>query len=302
MKRIICFLFILCVFNCCFSQQNDSKVHAETTTYAKVLPGCTLYKTKNFDNSLSNIYFIIPETYFVIVLETINDDCFKVQYDKYIGFVDSNTVEIATFVPNTKTLSNITFDIKNTSGTQIWQQPSTNSEICTTLSAGISNINYIAFAFGDIPTGGESNIWFFVSYTPNSSSTYIYEGYVYSENTTNLTEIVPNNESNPEIITDDTKDDKIVFFLSSTLKTIVISVIAIPILLFFVIILYKFVVFLRKKTNYNKNFLQKKSDIVDDNNRDDVNLFDKFKNLILLRHKKLHNVDFPNNDSDDELL
>ena len=51
---------------------------AQTTTYAKALVGCNLYKTKEMNQNYQDIYFIIPETYFVIILETISDNCFKV--------------------------------------------------------------------------------------------------------------------------------------------------------------------------------------------------------------------------------
>ena len=63
------------------------------------------------NQNYQDIYFIIPETYLVIILETISDNCFKVQYDKFIGYVDSSTVILATFVPIVKTLDNISFDM-----------------------------------------------------------------------------------------------------------------------------------------------------------------------------------------------
>lgn len=272
---------------------------AQTTTYAKALVGCNLYKTQEMNQNYQDIYFIIPETYFVIILETISDNCFKVQYDKFIGYVDSSTVILATFVPIVKTLDNISFDIKTTSGTQIWQYPTTRSSICTTLTAGTKNINYIAFAYGQVPSGGESNIWYYVCYTPDSNSTNVYEGYIYSENTINLTEIVANTESNPEVIEDLKNNDKLIY-ISSTLKTIVITIIAIPIILFFAIILYKLIKNFKKNTKYSK--IQELNTLANEEMNNDkmkYKQFDKFHDMKLVKENGSRSH---YDDIDDELL
>ena len=271
-----------------------------TTTYAKALANCNLYKTRNFGDDYESIYFQIPETYFVIILETVNDGCFKVQYDRFVGYVDSSTVVIATFVPIVKTLTGITFDIKSTSGTQIWTYPTATSKIKTTILAGTKNIAYIASIYGSVPTGGESNIWYYVSFVPDSNSTNVYEGYIYSENTTNLAEIVANTETNPEIISEETSDDRTIFFLSSTLKTIIIAIVLVPVILFFAIILYKFIKFLKKKTFLNVKMNNDKNNF--NHNEQGTSRFEKYKNLILKRKQKSY-LDFPEDDGpDDELL
>ena len=269
MKKLCVLLcsYLICCFSCSvnflhaknYNQVINSNANnslnlfsAETTTYAKALVGCTLYKSRSMSNELENIYFIIPETYFVVVLESISDVCLKVQYNKYIGYVNITTVTIATFIPIVKTLDNIKCDIKGTSGTQIWTAPSSSEgKILTTILAGTTGINYIASMYGNIPSGGESNLWYYISYTPDSNSTNVYEGYIYSENVTNLTEIVANTETNPEVINPpDNKEINDTIYVSSTVKTIIIAIIAIPIILLFAILLYKVVK--RFKENLNK--------------------------------------------------
>lgn len=296
--NLIKILLSICVLFNGVTQKNAYAQESETSTYAKALVGCNLYKTQEMSNRFEDIYFQIPETYFMVILDTVNDDCFKVQYDKYIGYVDSETVMIATFIPVLKTLDNITFDIKSTSGTQIWQYPTTKSNICTTISAGAKNISYIAYTYGSVPSGGESNIWYYVYYTPDSNSTNVYEGYVYSENTTNLTEIVANTETNPEVIANENKLDDKLIFISSTIKTIIIAIIAIPIILFFAIILYKFVQKFKKNTKYIKNKQLNADD--NDENLNNNPTIEKYKNLKLVKHKNpsANFIDF----NDDELL
>ena len=247
MKKICVFLIslILCV---CF-QNTSAKCYAkaERTIYAKALNECVLYKTTNLSYDVDNVFFVVPETYFVTVLDEL-ENSYKVQYDKFVGYVKKDSIVVATFTPILKTLTGVTCDVKTSSGTQIWNKPSTDGGVLTTISAGTENINYIASVYGTIPSGGETNLWFYVSYTPMFNSTNVYEGYVYSENLTNLSEIVSNVESNPEIVSEENDD---AFLISSSFKTIVIALITIPIILLFVVILYKFTKFLRKKTNYD---------------------------------------------------
>lgn len=253
MKKICSFLLICLFFNVSFISDNFVYSKTENTTYAKALSNCVLYKSQTLDNDINNIFFIVPETYFVVVLEKVDDLCLKVQYDKYIGYVNSESVLMATFIPIVKTLENITCDIKQTSGTQIWNKPSTEGNVLTTIPAGTTKISYIAEVYGIIPVGGVSNVWIYVTYTPLTNSTNVYEGYVYSENVTNVSEIVANVETNPEVIAKDEiveKDETI--YISSTFRTIITALISIPIILLFAIILYKFIKKFKKNTNNNK--------------------------------------------------
>lgn len=300
MKILMVFIFSLCAFLGGYKTPVCHAETTETTTYAKAMVGCNLYKTSEMTGGYENVLFQIPETYFVIILETVNDNCFKVQYDKYIGYVDSSTVTVATFIPILKTLTNITFDIKSTSGTQIWQYPTPKSNICTTVSAGTKNITYIAYTYGTVPTGGESNIWYYVYYTPDSNSTNVYEGYIYSENTTNLSEIVANTETNPEVIENEKGSDKLIF-ISSTLKTIVITIVAVPIILFFAIILYKIIKKIKNNTKYAKNQNKAEMDFSEENDKNqNTEQMEKYKNMRLLKSKN-PSADF-DEFGDDDLL
>lgn len=287
MRKLLIILFCLIIqpFNI-----NVKKTFAksETATYAKALSFCTLYKTSSLDNDLSNIYFIIPESYFVVVLDNASNTSVKVQYDKYIGYVSPSTINVVTFIPKTKTLNNISFDIKDTSGTQIWNIPSSNGKVLTTISASTKNINYIAAVFGEIPSGGESNLWFYISYTPEQNSTNFYEGYVYSENITNLTEIVQNTETDTVNIvgTESVKSYKV----SSLLKTIIIALISIPLIIFLSLILYKMVKIIIKNTNKDKN---SKNNKVDDFSLNYPEFDNKNQNVASGFNQKLkHNIDY----------
>lgn len=259
----------------------------ENNTYAKALSDCTLYKSQEMIDDIESIYFQVPETYFVMIIETINEECLKVKYDRFVGFVNVSRIEEVSFIPIVKFLSDVTFDIKSSSGTQVWKLPLAGSEICTMIPAGTKKINYIASVKGAVPSSGESNLWYYVSYTPDYDSTSVYEGYVYSENTTNLTEIVSNKETNPVNISDEFEPEKLLY-ISSTIKTIVVAVIAIPIILFFVIILYKLIKKFKNNTKYNKNFNKLKDENLDNFDKtQNLKCIEKYKNMKLLKHKSI---------------
>lgn len=315
MKKICIFLQLLCFLNLNYKQLNFANAKVENTVYAKVNDDCILFKSKDMNDALDDVYFVIPESYFVVILETVNDNCFKVQYDKYFGYINSSKVTIAKFTPIVKSLDNIKCDLKETAGTQIWSKPSTSGNVLTTIPAGTLNLNYIAYAFGEIPIGGESNVWFYITYTPKSNSTDVYEGYIYAENVSRLDEIVYNAETNPEIIEEiQVVSDKEIN-LSSTFKTVLVSIISIPIILLISIILYKFVKLIQKNTKKDK-FENNSNDVnfenlSNDNNyfRDDLKLkyqMNKLKNQSFIKvntlSKKQNYPKFPSYDEDDDLL
>lgn len=312
MRKLCSFLFIFAFFS---SFKIDHKIAKASSYsgYAKALSGCVLYKTDSMSNDEQNVIFTIPESYFVYILENNLQSIYKVQYGRYVGFVDSAKVVLSTFVPVVKTLDDITCDIKQTAGTQIWNCPSADGVVLTTISAGTKGLKYIASATGNVPTGGKSNEWFYVCYTPDFNSTHVYEGYVYSENVTNVSKIILNLESNPEVFDEENNDNNNVFIFSSSLKTILIVLIVVPIIFLILVILYKLSKIISKNTNktiFDKN--NNSTDGVVENESkfsDNKNLkfnFSKFKNLSFVKrhgvNSKSDYPEFPKYDSEDDWL
>ena len=312
MKKFIIFLICQClILNINFNLET-SKSYSQSTTYAKALSGCLLYKDESLESTLDNVYFVVPETYFVSVIEVVSNNCLKVQYRNFVGFVESSTVVIATFIPNVKNLEGITCDIKATSGTQIWSEPSSKSEIYTTIPAKTKGINYISFAYGEIPSGGESNLWFYVTYTPESNSTSVYEGYVYSENITNLSEIIANPETNPLEMSEGAGDESVIV-ISPSIRTLLVALISVPIIVLFAIILFKIVKKLGEKRKKVNNFAENENPVVEENNdyfQDNFGGLKKqianLKNACFVKKNKnqfrSNQPVFPSYDSDDDLL
>ena len=289
---------------------------SETSTYAKALPECVLYKTASLEYNIENVYFIVPESYFVVVLDVVSETCCKVQYDKYVGYVKSDTLIFSTFIPVIKFLDGITCEVETSSGTQVWNRPSASGDVLSVISAGTDNVKYIASVYGTIPHGGESNLWYYVSYTPYYNSTNVYEGYVYSENISSVSHIPYNTETNPEIIESSSTSDEVIY-ISASMKTILTVLIAVPIILLILIILYKIVKKIQNNTNKtnfcnNKtsNEMMTENEGFDSNNSSALkNKLNQMKGLFFVKKVKANNQDsnipypnFINYDSDEDLL
>ena len=71
-----------------FASQSSNTI--SSSGYAKVQQNCLLFKSDDTLNSTyQNVYFEIPESYFVNILYKVNDTTYKVKYGEIIGFVDA---------------------------------------------------------------------------------------------------------------------------------------------------------------------------------------------------------------------
>lgn len=234
--------------------------------YAKVKENCFLFKTSDVNNSsYHNVTYIIPESYFVIILSQINSYIYKVQYRSKIGYVTADSINLVDFIPVQSFLNNITFDIPEGVGTQIRQTPSVDdsSNILAIIPAGAKNISYIANIIGVIPSGGSSNVWYYCSYSPMSDPTSVYEGYVYSEKTENLSNIEYNNEGVVDADISDSGDNEDSIVISPLIKYILISVMCLPIIIIFTLLAINFKRNKKTKEVVNMNTSNKYDDCGD---------------------------------------
>ena len=249
MRKFINFLFSLGLLITIIFAQPKFKLIANANSslatnygYYKVLSSCLFFKTSDItDMSYENVYYIIPEGYFVKKISDISATTIKVSYGNKTGYVMSERVKLVSFLPNQKYLDNITFDILSSSGTQLWSKPSSEEQaniIVKLVPSGTKSITYIASARGEIPAGATSSIWYYCYYSPANDPTSVYEGYIHSEKTTNLTDI-PKNLEDDEIITNDYTGDQDANTLSlpSTLQIILISLISLPLLVIIILLI-----------------------------------------------------------------
>jgi len=210
----------------------------ETKRYAKCKANCFLFKTTDISSSnFSNVYFIVPESYFVTILAEVNSLVLKAEYAGKIGYVARDMVEVSTFTPVAPTLEGIKFSIVETAGTHIRKSPTTlENNVLTVIEAGSVNLIYIASVNGEKPAGGNSDVWYYASYSPLSDPTSIYSGYIYSEKVAAIDKIPVNQEKNPETPPPAIDDKVDSVKMSPAVKTVLILLISVPIVLVFVLL------------------------------------------------------------------
>lgn len=227
MKKIIVILisFIL-LLNNNYQTSITSLASYQTNTYGyyKALSSCLLFKTSDIlDISIDNVYFIVPEGYFVKKISDTNTTTLKVSYQGKYGYVNKDRIKSVSFLPQTKYLEGITFSISSMSGTQLWKTPSTSNTsniLVHFIPAGTSGITYIAEATGEVPAGSSSSKWYYCLYSPGNDATSVYEGYIHSEKTTSLSTIPQNLEDEPTTSQNDNNNSSTQF---GTIKPILIA-------------------------------------------------------------------------------
>lgn len=278
----------ICNINCVQNNITYSYYETSRIKYAKVKENCFLFKTSDVtDASYRNVEFIIPESYFVIVLNNINTMITKVQYKNKIGYVSSDSIKVVDFLPVNPTLDYVTFDINENVGTQLRSSPNADdsTNITSIVPAGTENITYVASTYGVIPTGGNSNVWYYAIYSPISDPTSVYEGYIYSGKTENLSKIELNSEDIYEITENNKEDKDNSFVINNGIKTLLIIIICVPIVLIFIILI------VGNKRNKNENFKTKETyietnkELENRNNKNSYSL--KFKKPSDFANKKL---------------
>ncbi|MBQ7579041.1 MAG: hypothetical protein IJT25_00720 [Clostridia bacterium] len=240
-------LFNILYFNTSLSYNVYAMGSSEQeSVYAKANSGCLFFKSDNTSNlSYENIYFEIPKSYFVFVLES-SEKYLKVRYLNFIGYCLPQSVSLVSFTPTTPFLTNVSLNIKTSSSTQMRFSPTiSNSNTVTDILAGTENIEYIASLSGEIPEGGTSSIWYYAKYTPKNSPTEIFYGYIYSERASLLSDIPLSTESEnlntpneaPTTLSAESEYENVE--ISSTLKAVLIALICVPIVVIFLVILIK---------------------------------------------------------------
>ncbi len=228
---------ILLLFVIFFNSFPCVEASQPNTYYAKVLfEQVYLYKTPVEDNSINNLYFELPKTYFVELLNK-SGDFYYARYLNFKGYVKKDSVQAVSNTPTNPFLTNINFRVYAELSQKLYSLPSTqNSTLIQNIPHLTKNITYLGKLNGECLIQGRTNIWYFCKYTLDKD----YYGYVYSDFCDEMNEINQNNEevtfiANPtfEKNVEPTKTIPI----TSNYVSIIIGLISIPALIFIFLIL-----------------------------------------------------------------
>ena len=197
-----------------------------TYTYAQVKEdNIYLYKT-NLSTFPQNAYFEIPKTYFVTLLNNMDDVSYKVEYNGLVGFVLKSGVTPVLERPQNIVPQNITFRVYSSDGLNMMSSPfsSLNPEVVTTLPF-LPTLNYLGKIEADELVEGRGSTWYYCTYQN-------FSGYVYAGFCDSLTLIPPNTETVTPISNPFYNEDNEYLYnlinLSPFLKVLIITLVCLP--------------------------------------------------------------------------
>ena len=234
-KLIITVSLIFLILSSAYVNHSTTALSAEKIYYARITTANVyLYRTASISTDYSNLFFLLPQSYFV-KLTGENNNFFSVEYLDIVGFVLKSQVQCVNETPQRPYLSDITFSIAGNSNCRIRYEPSTrlnsNSQI------GLIPLNdntpiYYGSIEGDEVITSRGTLWYYAKYTSSQNAIH---GYVYAALTGNLTTIIQNTESvtyldNVSLADDNTQGLQINLaqILSSTEQIIIIALMGIP--------------------------------------------------------------------------
>ncbi len=239
MKKIVfIIIYIICLFSILFRHEQTLCLAEITRTYyARITNNETcLYSSP--DDSNSSVLFLLPQTYFVELLENANDEFYYARYNDVYGYVKKALVSPVKTVPQMPFLTNISFRVFVPSGANLRTSPQNLGATNLIYSVPFleSNLLYYGTIYGEEAISKKGNVWFYCKYYVNNLS---YSGYIYSPLCDCLGTIYPNEEvldlfDGNLIFKEETQKITInqMENLSQTTQTIIIIAISLPCLLF----------------------------------------------------------------------
>ena len=203
-----------------------------STLYAKVEKDCYLLKTPTKILNYTNAYFILEESYFVVILNNL-DNYYYVQYQDIKGYVEKENLIVVNEQIENPFLEDITFNI--TKDTYLYEEPLLNSNLIKTPLTSLKTPTYIGKIYSDEISDVSGNVWYFAKINNNGVEI---KGYVHSSFTNNLTPITQNNSVSTEYISNNIEST--LLNINQTTQIIIIFIISMPTLFILYLLLKGF--------------------------------------------------------------
>ncbi len=233
---------ITLILSLIFSQTSIPYVSAseETTYFARIMQeDVYLYKSPTDINQISNIYFELPKTYFVELLDSANNDFYKAKYQSFTGYVKKESVQAIVGTPENPYLKNISFRVYAELSRDLRTEPNTSSQSSNQVAyipLLSKNLTYYGTVKGECLIEGRTDKWYYCKYSGDKD----YYGYVYSDFCDELTKIKDNTETvtytaNPEF--KKAEPEQTTFSTSDNFVGIIVGILSIPALIFVLMII-----------------------------------------------------------------
>lgn len=236
MKRLLLFL---CVLFSGLSSLTTTPCFASTSeTYFAKVSFESVYFYSLPINSEAYQLFEIPSSYYVLLLDSENNDFYRAKYSNIEGYVLKNSVQPINETPNYPYAMS---SFRVFSSTQLQSQPSISAESLTTLSPLEEITSFYGEKVGQELIPDSTNVWYYCSYLADGVLKY---GYIFSYYCDHFQKILPNNELFTPVTTDIfVKEEPPIFNssqgLTSTAKALIAVGCCVPCLIIILLLLKK---------------------------------------------------------------
>lgn len=187
-------LVLILIFLFSQTQFISTQAAVNKTYFAQIMfDNVYLFKSPNDIEDNSNIFFELPRTYFVELLESENSTFYKVNYLNFTGYVKKDCVQAIAGIPTCPYLENIHFRIYSELSRDLRSEPNlengTSGQI-TYIPLFTRNLTYYGKIYGEVLIDGRTNVWYYCKYSAEQD----YYGYVYSDFCDEMTTITENTE------------------------------------------------------------------------------------------------------------
>lgn len=188
------FIFMLSFLFNSFSFHSNILYAESKVQYAKIIgSNVKLYRSTSGSEDISNIFFVIPKSYYVILQPCEDEGYYSAIYIDEEGFVKKNEVQCVKGVPSRPFADNISFRVFSYGGADLRSSPiqSDGTSYITSIQFLETNLIYYGGLDGEQFVSHRSSEWYYTKYFKNGKHE---KGYVYSVFCDLLTEIPENTE------------------------------------------------------------------------------------------------------------
>lgn len=220
------FLLVLSMFFSLLVPHLPFVAHAENVYYAKITNNDVCFYSTPSKNNLSTL-FVIPQSYFVKLIDDENEDFYYAKYKDLYGYVLKNEVVVMNGTP-VKPFPTAHFRIFSPEGQGLYTSPYLNeNNKITTIPYLSQNITYYGTLLGEQVIPDKSAEWYYCNYSSNDN----YFGFVYSVFCDKLEEFSINSETFDIINSPQFNEKSASQELSSTSMVFIIIGVSLPCLI-----------------------------------------------------------------------
>lgn len=161
------------------STANVVNVHANTNSFARIKNNNSyLYKSANINENTENKWCLLPETFFVKIINNMNEHFFKVEFADLVGYVKKVDVNLVNETPKNPYPSKTTFTTKSATSCYLRSSPKISgaiSNVVATLPANSNNLEFLGKIIGEEAIDLQGTIWYLTKF--NGTYGYIYSYY-----------------------------------------------------------------------------------------------------------------------------